>query len=114
MCLFDPYMRAPVTACSPLTVTFSLLTEYTENSTINVYMYTIFIVLRGGSFMALSVARKKANRKWNEANRDRYWQCPLRFPAADKRVVVARAADLGIPVSVYIRKLVHTDLNRQA
>ena len=63
--------------------------------------------------MALSVARKKANRKWNEANRDRYWQCPLRFPAADKRVVVARAADLGIPVSEYIRGLVYTDLTRQ-
>ena len=65
-------------------------------------------------FMALSVARKKANRKWYEANRDRYWQCPLRFPAADKRVVVARAADLGIPVSCYIRRLVYTDINRQA
>ena len=64
--------------------------------------------------MPISNARKKANRKWDDSNRDRYWQCPLRFPAADRQVVVARAADLGIPVSEYIRKLVHTDLNRQA
>ena len=77
-------------------------------------MYTNDVVLGGGTFMALSVARKKANRKWAEANRDRYWQCPLRFPATDKQVVVARAADLGIPVSEYIRGLVYTDLTWRA
>lgn len=64
--------------------------------------------------MAISVARKKANRKWDEANRDRYWPCLLRFPAADKQVVAARAADLGVPVSEYIRELVYTDLSRRS
>ncbi len=63
--------------------------------------------------MAISVARKKANRKWDEANRDRYWQCPLRFPVADKQLVVARAAELGVPVAEYIRKLAYADLDRQ-
>lgn len=60
--------------------------------------------------MPISNARKNANRKWDVLNRDRYWVCTLRFPAADKQVVVARAAELGIPVSEYIRNLVCSDL----
>ena len=63
--------------------------------------------------MPVSNARKKANRKWDETNRDRYWQCLLRFPAADKQVVVARAAQLGVPVSEYIRGLVYSDLGKE-
>ena len=69
--------------------------------------------MKGDSVMSMSVARKKANRKWDELNRDRYWQCPLRFPAADKQVIVARATALGLPVSEYIRGLVYADLSRQ-
>ena len=60
--------------------------------------------------MPISDSRKKANRKWDELNRDRYWPCLLRFPAADKQVIVARAAALGLPVSEYIRNLVVADL----
>lgn len=60
--------------------------------------------------MPISNARKKANRKWDEQNRDRYWPCLLRFPAADKSVIVARAESLGMTVSEYIRSLVHADL----
>ena len=63
--------------------------------------------------MPVSNARKKANRKWDDSNRDRYWQCLLRFPAADKQVVVARAARLGVPVSEYIRGLVYADLGKE-
>ena len=63
--------------------------------------------------MPVSNARKKANRKWDDSNRDRYWQCLLRFPAADKQVVVARAAALGVPVSEYIRGLVYADLGKE-
>ncbi len=63
--------------------------------------------------MPVSNARKKANRKWDDSNRDRYWQCLLRFPAADKQVVVARAAQLGVPVSEYIRGLVYSDLGKE-
>lgn len=62
--------------------------------------------------MPITNARKKANRKWSEANRDRYWPCYLRFPAADKEVIFARAASLGVPVSEYIRSLVYTDLSK--
>lgn len=64
--------------------------------------------------MPMSNARKKASRKWDEKNRDRYWPCCLRFPAADKQVIVARAASLGIPVSEYIRSLVYADLKDSA
>ena len=60
--------------------------------------------------MPISNARKKANRKWDESNRDRYWPCYLRFPAADKEVIVARAGSLGLTVSEYIRGLVYADL----
>ena len=61
--------------------------------------------------MPISNARKKANRKWDEQNRDRYWPCLLRFPAADKPVIVARAASKGQTVSEYIRGLVYADLS---
>ena len=61
--------------------------------------------------MPISNARKKANRKWDEHNRDRYWPCSVRFPATDKQVIVARAESRGLPVSEYIRSLVYSDLS---
>ena len=61
--------------------------------------------------MPISESRKKANRKWDEANRDRYWACYLRFPAADREVIFARASALGLTVSDYIRNLVYADLS---
>ena len=61
--------------------------------------------------MAMTESRKKANRKWDEANRDRYWACYLRFPAADKEVIFERASALGLTVSEYIRSLVYADLS---
>ncbi len=60
--------------------------------------------------MPITESRKKANRKWDEANRDRYWECCLRFPAAYRDPVFSRAAELGIPVSEYLRNLVYADL----
>ena len=62
--------------------------------------------------MPVSNARKKANRKWDDLNRDRYWVYTLRFPAADKQVVIARAAEIGVPVSEYIRNLIYSDLGK--
>ena len=61
--------------------------------------------------MPLSESRTKANRKWDEANRDRYWVCYLRFPAADREVIFERASACGLTVSEYIRNLVYTDLS---
>ena len=59
--------------------------------------------------MPISEARKKANRKWDEANRDRYWQFTIRFPASEKETIVARANQLGLSVSDYIRGRVYVD-----
>lgn len=64
--------------------------------------------------MPVPESAKKAHRKWDELNRSRYWQCPVRFPASDREAIVNRAADLGIPVSEYIRSLVHADLTRSS
>ena len=61
--------------------------------------------------MPVSESRKKANRKWIEANRGRYWACYLRFPEADREVIFERASALGLTVSDYIRNLVYTDLD---
>ena len=57
--------------------------------------------------MAISNARKKANRKWDEANRDRFWKCTVRFPAEDNKYLVAAAAKEGIPVAEFDRQHVY-------
>ena len=63
--------------------------------------------------MPITESRKKANRKWDEKNRDRYWHCYLRFPAADRQVISARAESLDLTVSDYIRSLVYADLGNK-
>ncbi len=63
--------------------------------------------------MPIAESRKKANRKWDEQNRDRYWHCYLRFPAADRQVISERADSLGLTMSDYIRSLVYADLGRK-
>ena len=57
--------------------------------------------------MAITEARKKANHKWDEANRDRYWKCTVRFRAEDKKYLVAAAAREGIPVAEFVRQHVY-------
>ena len=57
--------------------------------------------------MAITEARKKANHKWDEANRDRYWKFTVRFPAEDKKYLVAAAAKEGLSVSEFIRQHVY-------
>ena len=61
--------------------------------------------------MSLTESRKKANRKWNEAHRDRYWACFVRLPAADRQVIVERASAQGLTVSEYVRGLIYADLS---
>lgn len=62
--------------------------------------------------MPVPNSAKKAHRKWDALNRDRYWQCLVRFPSADKSLITDRASALGIPVSEYIRDLVYADLTQ--
>lgn len=72
---------------------------------------TPVIIRKGETAMPITESRKKANRKWDTANRSRYWQCPVRFPSSDKTAILARASDLGVPVSEYIRNLVYSDID---
>ena len=60
--------------------------------------------------MPVPNSAKKAHRKWDTANRSRYWQCNVRFPAADRDMIKARAESLDYTVAEYIRSLVDADL----
>ena len=64
--------------------------------------------------MSLTESRKKANRKWNEAHRYRYWACFVRLPAADRQVIIERASAQGLTVSEYVRGLIYADLSAHA
>ena len=61
--------------------------------------------------MPPSEAKKRANRKWDEAHRADYWRCTIVFPAQEREAIQARAEELGIPVSEYIRSLIREDLS---
>ena len=110
----DRISASPPAGCSPLTVSFSPL-EMMYCMQYNIYseFVLISVPVERGFIMPISNARKKANRKWDEQNRDRYWPCSLRFPAGDKQAIIERASALGLPVSEYIRSLVYADLGRK-
>lgn len=59
--------------------------------------------------MPVSEARKKANRKWDEAHRGDYWRCTIVFPVEEREQVQAQAAAHGLTVSEYIRSLIEKD-----
>ncbi len=62
--------------------------------------------------MPLSEARKRANRKWDEANREKYWRCTVMIPVVEKERIVAQAAKSGKGVSEYIRGLIEEDIEK--
>lgn len=55
-------------------------------------------------------ARAKANRKWDAANKDRYWRAQVVMPADLKDRVIARADELGLSFGAYARSLIEADL----
>ena len=59
--------------------------------------------------MAVSEAKKAANRRWDEANRDRYWRATVVFPVEEKETVMSKAARRGLTLSEYIRELISKD-----
>lgn len=63
--------------------------------------------------MPPSDAQKKAARKWDEANRDRYWRCTIVFPTEEREAISTRAASLGLSVSEYIRGLIRADMESE-
>ena len=58
-------------------------------------------------------AKRDANRRWDEKNRDRYWRATIVFPAEEKPSVVARAEQTGQSLSDYIRGLIAADMARE-
>lgn len=60
--------------------------------------------------MPASEAQKKASRKWDEANRDRYWRLIVRFPAEERERVQQAAESKGLSTSEYVRQLILRDL----
>lgn len=78
---------------------------YTYESAI----YIVYCLMKGGKKMAVSEAKKAANRRWDEANRGRYWRATVVFPIEDKEVIMAKAARRGQTLSEYIRGLIDKD-----
>lgn len=58
---------------------------------------------------AISEAKRRANRKWDEAHRGNYWRCTIVFPAEEKQSVIDQAAAAGLSISEYIRGLIAQD-----
>jgi len=59
--------------------------------------------------MPISEAKKRANRKWDEAHRSDYWRCTIVFPAEEKQAVIDKASAAGLSLSDYIRGLIAKD-----
>lgn len=63
--------------------------------------------------MPISEAKKKANKKWNDANlKDRYDRLQLVVPKGHKEVIQQAAARQGESVNGFINRLIDTELER--
>ena len=51
-------------------------------------------------------ARKQANRRWNEANKDRYYRVALVLPAELKEPIQAAAQADGLSINAWITEVV--------
>jgi hypothetical protein len=58
-------------------------------------------------------AKRDANRRWDEKNRDRYWRATVVFPVEEKTAVTERAARAGKSLSEYVRGLIAADIARE-
>lgn len=59
----------------------------------------------------ISEARKRANKKWNDANmKEMYDRIQLVVPKGQREIIKDRAAALGLSVNQYILGLVASDL----
>ncbi len=57
--------------------------------------------------MAISEARKRANKKWNDANlKERYDRIQLMLPKGDKDVIKAAAKANGESVNAFIKRAI--------
>ena len=63
--------------------------------------------------MALSEARKRANKKWNDANADRYERINLLVPRGTKERIVTEAKNVGENISQYMLKATLKRMEKQ-
>ena len=64
--------------------------------------------------MPLSEARKKANKKWNDANmKDKYDRIQLVVPKGQKNAIQAAAQAQGESLNEYIKKAVEARMERE-
>ncbi len=62
--------------------------------------------------MALSEARKRANKKWNDANmRERYDRIQIVVPKGKKEIIQLKAKENGISVNAYINRAIDLLMN---
>lgn len=66
--------------------------------------------MKEGGHVPISDAKKAANRKWDEANRGRYWRATVVFPAEDKDKVLRQAEQRNESFSDYVRGLIKRDM----
>lgn len=61
--------------------------------------------------MPISEARKRANKKWNDAHmKERYDRVQIVLPAGRKQAVEARAAEHGESVNGLVNRLLREDM----
>ena len=63
--------------------------------------------------MAMSEARRRANKKWNDANADRYERINLIVPRGTKERIVTEAKRVGENISQYMLKATLTRMDKQ-
>ena len=65
--------------------------------------------------MAMSEAKKNANKKWNDANlKERYDRLQLVIPKGQKEVVQAEARRRGESVNSFIWQLIQAELEKNS
>lgn len=65
--------------------------------------------------MSISEARKRANKKWNDAHRkDLYDQIGILVPKGDGAIIRTAASNAGKSVSEYVRDAIAAQMERDA
>lgn len=63
--------------------------------------------------MALSESRKRANKKWNDANiKDRYDRIQLVVPKGKKELIKSVASSNGESINAFINRAIDIEINK--
>ena len=72
------------------------------------YAYEDFSIMKGGLFLHISEARRRANDKW----RDKFDEMRFRVPKGQKEVISNYAAANGESVNAFINRLINEELSK--